>query len=75
MLSQATIPKEIRDSLGLQPQVKLNFSLLSDDTVIMRANKRGIKPIGQPLAKKKATAMIGLDTNVLVLYVFRNHAQ
>lgn len=39
---QTTIPKEIRDSLGLQPQDKLNFTLLSDGTVIMRAKKRAI---------------------------------
>jgi len=42
---QTTIPKEIRDSLGLQPQDKLNFSLLSDGTVIMRAKKRSIKSV------------------------------
>jgi len=36
---QTTIPKEIRDSLGLQPQDKLHFALLSDGTVIMRAKK------------------------------------
>ena len=42
---QTTIPKEIRDSLGLQPQDKLNFSLLSDGTVIMRAKKKSIKSV------------------------------
>jgi antitoxin PrlF len=42
---QTTIPKEIRDSLGLQPQDKLNFSLLSDGTVIMRAKKRSIRSV------------------------------
>ncbi|MDO9203957.1 type II toxin-antitoxin system PrlF family antitoxin [Methylotenera sp.] len=42
---QATIPKEIRDSLGLQPQDKLHFTLLSDGTVIMRAKKRNISSL------------------------------
>ncbi|NOU23494.1 MAG: AbrB family transcriptional regulator [Methyloglobulus sp.] len=42
---QTTIPKEIRDSLGLQPQDKLNFALLSDGTVIMRAKKNSIKSV------------------------------
>lgn len=42
---QTTIPKEIRGSLGLQPQDKLNFSLLSDGTVIMRAKKRSIQSV------------------------------
>jgi antitoxin PrlF len=42
---QTTIPKEIRDSLGLQPQDKLSFSLLSDGTVIMRAKKKSVKSV------------------------------
>lgn len=42
---QTTIPKEIRDSLGLHAQDKLHFSLLSDGTVIMRAKKRSIASI------------------------------
>ena len=42
---QTTIPKEIRDSLGLQPQDKLSFSLLSDGTVIMRAKKKSIRSV------------------------------
>jgi antitoxin PrlF len=42
---QTTIPKEIRDSLGLQPFDKLHFSLLSDGTVIMRAKKKSIKSV------------------------------
>jgi antitoxin PrlF len=42
---QTTIPKQIRDSLGLQSQDKVNFSLLSDGTVIMRAKKKSIKSV------------------------------
>ena len=37
---QTTIPKDIRDSLGLQGQDRLEFTLLADGTVIMRAKKR-----------------------------------
>jgi antitoxin PrlF len=37
---QTTIPKEIRDSLGLKPQDKLSFTLLPNGTVIMRAKTR-----------------------------------
>jgi antitoxin PrlF len=39
---QTTIPKEVREGLGLQPQDKLNFTLLPDGTVIMRAKKRAL---------------------------------
>lgn len=39
---QTTIPKEIRDGLGLQPKDQIHFTLLPDGTVIMRAKKRSI---------------------------------
>ena len=39
---QTTIPKEIRDCLGLQPQDQLNFTLLSDGTVIMRVKNKSV---------------------------------
>ncbi len=37
---QTTIPIEVREGLKLQPQDKLNFTLLPDGTVIMRTKKR-----------------------------------
>jgi len=40
---QTTIPKEIRDSLGLQPKDQIQFTLTFDNTVIMRVKKRSIK--------------------------------
>ena len=39
---QTTIPKEIRDGLGLQPNDQVHFTLLADGTVIMRAKKRSV---------------------------------
>jgi antitoxin PrlF len=39
---QTTIPKEIRDALGLKPSDELNFTLLRDGTVIMRAKRHDI---------------------------------
>jgi antitoxin PrlF len=40
--SRTTIPKEIRDGLGLKPNDRVHFTLLADGTVIMRAKKRSI---------------------------------
>ncbi len=37
---QTTIPKDVRDALNLQAQDELNFTLMPDGTVIMRAKKR-----------------------------------
>jgi AbrB family looped-hinge helix DNA binding protein len=42
---QTTIPKEIRDSLGLQTKDQVQFTLVSDETVIMRVKKRSIREL------------------------------
>jgi AbrB family looped-hinge helix DNA binding protein len=42
---QTTIPKAIRDGLGLKAGDKVRFTLLSDGTVIMRAKKRSIRDL------------------------------
>lgn len=39
---QTTIPKEIRDSLGLQTGDRMSFTLLPDGTVIMRVKNKSI---------------------------------
>lgn len=42
---QTTIPKEIRDSLGLQPKDQIQFTVVADETVIMRVKKRSIREL------------------------------
>ena len=42
---QTTIPKDIRDSLNLQAKDQIQFTLLSDQTVILRVKKRNIKSL------------------------------
>ena len=37
---QVTVPKEIRERLGLKSGDKIAFTMLSDGTVIMRPNTR-----------------------------------
>lgn len=39
---QTTIPKEIRDSLGLKTGDRMTFTLLPDGTVILRAKNKSI---------------------------------
>lgn len=36
---QITIPKEIRDELGMKPGDKIIFTLMPDSTVVMRIKK------------------------------------
>ncbi len=48
---QTTIPKEIRERLGLEAGDKLVFTVLSDDTVIMRAKTRKLLDIAGSLTR------------------------
>jgi AbrB family looped-hinge helix DNA binding protein len=42
---QTTIPKSVRDGLGLKAGDKVRFTLLADGTVIMRAKTRSIRDL------------------------------
>jgi len=49
---QTTIPKEIRDSLGLKPGDRMTFTLMSDGTVIMRVKSKSVMELAGLLRKK-----------------------
>ena len=46
---QTTIPKEIRDGLGLQPGDQMTFTLLPNGTVVMRAKTKSVLSLGGSL--------------------------
>ena len=48
---QVTLPKSIRDRLGIQPGTKLEFELESDDTLRVRVLTRGSNGLYGLLAK------------------------
>jgi antitoxin PrlF len=48
---QVTVPREIRDRLGLASGDKLTFTLLSDGTVIMRAKTRRLLDLAGSLTR------------------------
>ena len=52
---QTTIPKDIRDALGLQASDELNFTLLPDRTVIMRAKTKSIEDLAGAWKQPGAT--------------------
>ena len=58
---QTTIPKEIRDGLGLKPNDQVHFTLLEDGTVIMRAKKRSLSEAHGILHKKGRKAVLLSD--------------
>ena len=49
---QTTIPKEIRDSLGMKPGDRMSFTLMPDATVIMRVKNRSVAELAGMLKKK-----------------------
>ena len=49
---QTTIPKEIRDSLGMKPGDRMTFTLMPDATVIMRVKSKSVIKLGGMLQKK-----------------------
>lgn len=48
---QTTIPREIRDRLGLEAGDKLVFTALSDGTVVMRAKTRRLLDLAGSLTR------------------------
>ncbi|MEP6701883.1 MAG: type II toxin-antitoxin system PrlF family antitoxin [Betaproteobacteria bacterium] len=49
---QTTIPKEIRDSLGMKPGDRLSFTLMPDGTVVMRVRSGSVIALAGLLHKK-----------------------
>ncbi len=49
---QTTIPKEIRDSLGMRPGDRMTFTLMPDATVIMRVKSKSVTDLAGMLHKK-----------------------
>ena len=49
---QTTIPKEIRDSLGMKSGDRMTFTLMPDGTVILRVKSKSIMQLAGVLHKK-----------------------
>ena len=49
---QTTIPKEIRDSLGMKPGDRMTFTLMPDATVVMRVKSKSVNELAGMLKKK-----------------------
>ncbi len=48
---QVTVPREIRDRLGLKSGDKMAFTLLSDGTVVMRPKTRRLADLAGSLSR------------------------
>jgi antitoxin PrlF len=49
---QTTIPKEIRESLGMKAGDRMTFTLMPDGTVVMRVKNKSITQLAGMLHKK-----------------------
>jgi AbrB family looped-hinge helix DNA binding protein len=49
---QTTIPKDIRDSLGMKTGDRMTFTLLPDGTVLMRVKNKSVMSLAGRLHKK-----------------------
>lgn len=49
---QTTIPKEIRDSLGMKAGDRMTFTLMPDGTVVMRVKRKNVMELAGVLHKK-----------------------
>lgn len=58
---QVTIPVDVREALNLQPQDKLNFTVLPDGTVIVRAKKRSIEDLAGALVAPEGVSVSTKD--------------
>lgn len=54
---QTTIPKEIRDELGMKPGDRMTFTLMPDSTVVMRVKSKSINDLAGSLFKKGRKAV------------------
>ena len=54
---QTTIPKEIRDRLGMKPGDQMTFTLMPDATVIMRVKNKSVTALAGVLQKKGRKAV------------------
>ena len=54
---QTTIPKEIRDSLGMKPGDRMTFTLMPDATVVLRVKSKSLTTLAGTLHKKGRKAV------------------
>jgi len=54
---QTTIPKEIRDRLGMKPGDRMTFTLMADGTMLVRVKRKTVADLAGMLHKKGRKAV------------------
>jgi antitoxin PrlF len=63
---QVTVPKTIRDYLGLKPGAAVTFERLSTGDVALRAARSGTKPRPSKFAKLRGRATVRMSTEEIL---------
>lgn len=73
---QTTVPRDIRERLGLEPGDQLHFTLLPNGTVVMRAKKRSLASLAGLLhvPGRRAVSLARMKEAVAEAAAARAHA-
>ena len=63
---QVTVPKRVRDYLGLKPGVAVTFERLPGGEVVLRAAKRGAKARPSVFARLRGRATVRMRTEEIL---------
>jgi antitoxin PrlF len=67
---QVTIPKRIRDHLGLKPGSEVEFAFGADGEVVLKTKREPLKePIESRLAKIRGTLDLGMTTDEFMRFL------
>jgi antitoxin PrlF len=63
---QVTVPKRVRDYLGLKPGAAVTFERLADGEIALRPAKPAKKPRGSKFAKLRGRATVRMTTEKIL---------
>jgi AbrB family looped-hinge helix DNA binding protein len=63
---QVTVPKSVRDYLGLKPGVAVIFERVASGEIVLRTAKRAAKPRLSPFAKLRGRATVKMKTEEIL---------
>ena len=63
---QVTVPKKVRDYLGLTPGAAVTFELLDSGEIALRAVRHGAKPRPSKFAKLRGRATVRMKTEEIL---------
>jgi AbrB family looped-hinge helix DNA binding protein len=63
---QVTVPKTVRDYLGLKPGAGVKFERLASGEIVLRPAKRSAKPVRSTFAKLRGRATVKMKTEEIL---------